>query len=823
MPLYAQVIIPKPLDGSFTYLVPDEMTQMVKPGHRVLAPFGGRRLYTGLVESVTDRKPTATVALKPIAVALDNSPVIRHPQLKLWQWIADYYLCSVGEVYNAALPAGLKIESETVVELSTDEMDQAAVASLSAVDLELLELLRTRGTSTSRDLAKIMRRDDVETRVNHLIAQGLLKVSERSVERIGRRRTTFVKPLFDISDPQAVQKAFAAAGRSERRQTLLLTLMTMWRQSKELMKPEAALDDVLERSGLTRPVAKALADKGVIELERRVISRFSFAGNTINTLPQLTEAQQTALSQIHNSFFEHDITLLHGVTSCGKTELYIHLIDHVLRDGNQALLLVPEIALTTQLTVRLQRVFGKRVIIYHSKFSDAERMEIWHSMLAGNEPCVVIGARSSVFLPFARLGLVIVDEEHESSYKQSDPAPRYNGRDTAIVLAAMHGAKTLLGSATPSVETYYKASTGKFGLVSLNERYGGGVLPPIEIVDLNREFERGATTGTFADHTVTEARRVLNAGHQVIFFHNRRGYSPMARCKLCAFIPKCDHCDVSLAYHRNPERLVCHYCGAVYPMPAVCPSCHEPAVGVIGYGTERIEDNISRYFPDHTILRMDLDTTRNKNSYQQIIDNFSARKADILVGTQMVTKGLDFGGVAMVVIVNADALIHYPEFRAAERAFNMMEQVSGRAGRRSDVPGRVLIQTREPEHPVIQQVVRHDYNGFYEHEIRERQAYLYPPFVRLINIYFKHRDASTVERHAQAYAERLRSLFGNRVHGPIEPKVSRVKSLFIRRIMLKIEPEASMLQVKQLLRGLYIDIRKDDLCKQLTLYYDVDP
>ncbi len=822
MPIYAQVIIPKPLDGTFTYLVPDEMASKARPGHRVLVPFGGKRYYTGLVESVSEHAPSG-VALKPVAVALDDEPVVRHPQVKLWKWLADYYLCSVGEVFHAALPSGLRIESETVVELAADEIDESVAAELSDSDLQLLELIRSSGTTTSKDLAKASSRDDVEASVNRLIALNLIKVSERSLERFSRRRTSFVKPLFDISEADAVKKVFKAVGQSERQQTMLLTLLSMWRECRLPTESGVPLDDALKRSALTRPVVKALADKGLVEIDRRYISRFQFTGKTEYNLPELSQAQQTALSQIHHSFFDHDITLLHGVTSCGKTELYIHLIDHVLRDGNQTLLLVPEIALTTQLTERLQRVFGTRVLIYHSKFSDAERMEVWQKLLGSNEPCVVIGARSSVFLPFARLGLVIVDEEHETSYKQADPAPRYNGRDTAIVLAAMHGAKTLLGSATPSVETYYKATTGKFGLVTLSERYGGGSLPPIEVIDLNREFERGATTGTFADHTVMEARKVLAAGHQVIFFHNRRGFSPMARCKLCAFIPKCDHCDVSLTYHRMPEQLVCHYCGAVYPMPAVCPSCHEPAIAVVGYGTERLEDNISRYFPNRNILRMDLDTTRNKNGYQQIIDTFSARKADILVGTQMVTKGLDFGGVAMVVVVNADALIHYPEFRAAERAFNMMEQVSGRAGRRSDVPGRVLIQTREPAHPVIEQVVRHDYAGFYKHEIEERKAYLYPPFVRLVNIYLKHRDNATVERHAAEYAARLRQLFGNRVHGPIEPKVSRVKSLYIRRIMLKIEPEASMTRVKHYLRDLYIDIRKDDLYKQLTLYYDVDP
>ena len=443
-------------------------------------------------------------------------------------------------------------------------------------------------------------------------------------------------------------------------------------------------------------------------------------------------------------------------------------------------------------------------------------------MLHSNEPCVVIGARSSIFLPFARLGLVIVDEEHESSYKQFDPAPRYNGRDAAIMLATMHGAKTVLGSATPSVETYYKAQTGKYALVSLTTRYENVSMPEIEIVDMSRERQKGRVIGSFAQTTIESAHRSLADGKQAIFFHNRRGYAPMARCKACAFVPKCDHCDVSLTYHRRPEALICHYCGATYPVMRTCPSCSEPAIEIVGYGTERIEDEVASLFPDNRIMRMDLDTTRNKDSYSQIISDFSAHKADILVGTQMVTKGLDFADVDIVGVINADTLIYYPDFRASERAFNMLEQVAGRAGRR-DATGKVLIQTRQPDHPVIRHVSNHDFLSFYNEELEERRLYNYPPFTRVINIYLKHRDPDRLNAFANDYATRLRTLFGNRVNGPKEPHVSRIQSLYIRSIMLKIETEASMARVKQILRDLFVEIQSSPTTRGFTIYYDVDP
>ncbi|MDE6468040.1 MAG: primosomal protein N', partial [Muribaculaceae bacterium] len=460
--------------------------------------------------------------------------------------------------------------------------------------------------------------------------------------------------------------------------------------------------------------------------------------------------------------------------------------------------------------------------IYHSKFSDNERVDQWRRLSSADTPCVVIGARSAVFLPFARLGLVIVDEEHESSYKQHDPAPRYNGRDAASVLAAMHGAKTLFGSATPTVETYYKATTGKFGLVSLTERFGEASLPAIEIVDMKRERGKKAVSGYFSHRLLDATLDTVNRRKQAILFHNRRGYAPVARCKMCAFTPKCDYCDVSLTYHRRTNRLVCHYCGTEYPVPQVCPECHEPAIEVLGYGTERLEEEITENFRDRRILRMDLDTTRNKEGYSQIIDEFSAHKADILVGTQMVTKGLDFGEVDLVGVLNADSLINFPDFRSAERAFNMIEQVAGRAGRRG-AEGKVIVQAYNPDSPILAFASRHDYAGFYEYELEQRRAFGFPPFTRIINIYIKHRVASVAAQSAAHFAASLREVFGNRVSAPQEPAVSRVQALYIRKIMIKLEKEASMSKVKEILRGKYVELVSSPLMRGLGVHYDVDP
>ncbi len=826
--LYAEVLLPLPLSATFTYAVPSGIAAEVRAGHRVIVPFGVRKFYTGIVVSLSNIPPEGGYEVKEIISVLDRNPILRRPQMQLWEWVADYYLCSVGDVMRAALPAALKVESETFIEVNP-QWDGEDSAGLTERETVILQLLDHEG--------RRMRISEIEkstgfTNVSHIatrmLEKGVVIISEKLVERYTSRHVTYVRLAIDRGDSEALRGAFSKVGMASqvRQQQALQALIQMsgFMQRTAPLR-EVSQEELLQRTDLPRIVLKQLADKGILEFYKKEINRFQFNGLVTGELPELSEAQDCALKEIHRSWLDKDVTLLHGVTSSGKTEIYIHLIDFVLRQGKQALFLVPEIALTTQLTKRLQRVFGDKVVIYHSKFSDNERVDIYKKILSGHDPMVVIGARSAIFLPFAQLGLVIVDEEHESSYKQQDPAPRYNGRDTAMVLARMHGAKTLLGSATPAIDTYYKAETGRYGLVSLTQRYSGVELPAIELVDANKARRQGVMNGPLAPRTVSLIKDAVKDGRQSIVFLNRRGYAPVATCKMCAYTPKCEHCDVSLTYHKGIDKLVCHYCGAIYPLPVVCPACREPAMEIFGYGTERMEDEVAKVFSgEASILRMDLDTTRNKDGYENIINDFSQGKAQILVGTQMVTKGLDFGNVSAVAIVNADALVNHPDFRASERAFNMMSQVAGRAGRR-DTRGIVAIQTRTPDHPVYAYVMAHDYQGFYREELAERRKFNYPPFTRVINIYLKHRERHAVDELSVAYTRRLHQLFGNRVFGPEEPSVGRVQSLFIRKVMLKVEIEASMKKVKEILRNTLIEMRSSGMqaAKSAIVYYDVDP
>lgn len=828
---YVNVLLPVPLQGAFTYAVPESIAAAdeIHPGSRVLVPFGSRHFYTGIVEACDVSAPQGMKAKEIISV-LDAKPIIRHPQLRFWDWIATYYLCTRGEVYKAAVPAGLKVESETVVELNPD-LEAESLDDLGEAELAIVQLLRGKGKMPGSAIAKSVELPggrNAEGIVSRLIASGVLMVSERLRERYRAVKKSYVRLTIPRGSRGDLTAAFAAVKRSPKQEAALINLIGLsgFNQPATAGLCEVSLEELAEKADVTRQHIKSLAEKGLCEIYTKEISRFSCTSGQVAELPTLSPAQDTALKEIHKAFLQHNVTLLHGVTGSGKTEIYLHLIDYVLRQGNQALFLVPEIALTTQLTKRLQRVFGHKVVIYHSKFSDSERVDIWRRLLDTNEPLVVIGARSAVFLPFAKLGLVIVDEEHEASYKQYDPAPRYNGRDAATVLAGMHGAKTLYGSATPTVETYYKALSGKFGLVKLTERFEGAELPEIEIVDVATERKMGRMHHDFFSDKLLEAVNltVRQRSRQAILFHNRRGYAPMAKCRQCQFIPKCDFCDVSLTYHRFHNTLSCHYCGAAYPVPKVCPNCGEPAIEIVGFGTERLEEGLTEAFGYTRVLRMDLDTTRNKDAYSKIIDEFSEGKADILVGTQMVTKGLDFDRVELVGVLNADSLINFPDFRSAERAFNMLEQVGGRSGRRGDgARGRVVVQTYTPDHPVLRFAAAHDYEGFYQSELEERRAFAYPPFSRIINIYVKHREAAVAQRCAEAFAAELRETLGNRVSAVQEPAVSRIQNLFIRKIMLKVEADASMAKVKEILRETYVRLVSAPTTRALTVYYDVDP
>lgn len=819
MALFAEVILPLPLYSTFTYSVPDSLKNL-SIGCRVLVPFGRKKFYTAIVAMIHGIKPEG-YEVKEIISMLDEYPIVKHPQLKLWDWISKYYLCSTGDVYKAAVPSGLKVESETFVGADSD-FEETESCELNEREKIILDLVASRNRVQLTELANATGFRNIEAIVSRMIEKGAVYVAERVVDNYRPLTETCVALNLERGDNDGLHHFFDLAARSKKQEAMLLAFLDIshWLRKGDIT--EVTKKNLLERAQASQAVLTGAVNKGIFKIYKKEVNRFANLGFANDELPKLSEEQSRAKSEILEAFKSHAVTLLHGVTSSGKTSIYMHLIDEVLKLGRQALYLVPEIALTTQLTQRLQRVFGDKLLIYHSKFSDNERVDIWKRLLRSNEPCVVIGVRSAVFLPYSALGLVIVDEEHDTSYKQQDPAPRYNGRNVAIVLAQMHGAKTLLGSATPAIESYYNASQGKYGLVSLLSRYENIKLPQVEIVDTREARKKKEMNGTFSGRLIALCRESIKAGEQAILFQNRRGYAPMVSCKQCGWVPKCENCDVSLTYHKYQHTLSCHYCGFTITLPDLCPACKQPSIEVFGYGTERIEDDIDAIFPDTKILRMDLDTTRNKNGYEKIIDEFSSRKADILVGTQMVTKGLDFDGVSTVGILNADSMINFPDFRSHERAFNMMEQVAGRAGRKNK-QGRVVIQTSEPENPVIRFVRNHDYTGFFNEEIADRERFKYPPFTKIITIYMKHRDDNVLTEMSVRYSNMLRQVFAHRVLGPEAPMIARVQNLHIRQIVLKMENEASMSKVKNILRNIYENMLKvDSRMKSTILYYDVD-
>lgn len=819
MPKFAETLLPLALPGTYTYRIPEGMQLSI--GMRVLVPFGRKKIFTAIVVTLHDMEPKG-YDVKEILGTLDDKPIVRHPQLDFWQWIADYYLCSMGEVYKAAVPSGLKVESETTIGINPD-FEEVEPGQLSDRERVILDFTAQRGRVQIAEIARATGFKTIERNVSHLLDMGALHVSERVVDNYRPKTEPCVRLTIPRDDEQTLHQYFDQLKRAPKQETLLLAYLDLsrWLQGGDLR--EVSKENLLKRSGVSGAVLHEAVKRGMFEIYKKEINRFADLGSVLEEPPTLSEEQERAYKEIHQSMRQHAITLLHGVTSSGKTSVYMHLITDALKLGKQVLYLVPEIALTTQLTRRLRRVFGDKLLIYHSKFSDNERVDIWKRLLDSNEPCVVIGVRSSVFLPYSNLGLVIVDEEHDSSYKQQDPAPRYNGRNAALVLAQMHGAKTVLGSATPAIEVYHNALAGKYGLVKLLTRYGDIQMPDVKVIDTIDARKRREMQGMFSIELIANCRKALKNGEQVILFQNRRGYSPMVRCKECGTVPKCENCDVSLTYHKHSNSLVCHYCGYTIPLPDLCPACQLPGLEIIGYGTERIEDDIDALFPGEKISRMDLDTTRNKNSYDRIIDEFSQHRTNILVGTQMVTKGLDFDAVSIVGILNADTMINFPDFRSHERAFDMLEQVSGRAGR-AHKQGQVIIQTSQPDHDVIKYVQAHDYEGFYQHELADRQQFGYPPFTKVINIYLKHRDDATVGELAVRYSGLLRQVFGARVLGPMAPLVARVQNLYIRQVTLKMETAASMVKVKNILRDLYERmIAADARMKSVRLYYDVDP
>ena len=817
---FADVILPLPLYRYFTYRVPVEMQGCLRQGHRVVVSFGRSKFYTAIVVALHDTEPQG-YEVKEIATLLDDEPIVLRPQLKFWEWIAEYYLCSVGDVYKAALPSGLKLESETSLTINTD-FEEEADDRLSEREVVLMQALSAQGRLTVHELEKATGLRNTLPVLRRLVEREAVFVSERLKANYKPKTEVCVRLTFEQGNHDALRHAFDLVGRAKQQETLLLSFLDLSHFMQAGCYTEVSRSQLLERAGVSPAVLAGLVNKGVLETYKREVSRFAQVVRQCVPMPELSGEQSHALNEIFDSMREKAVTLLHGVTSSGKTEIYIHLIDAILRQGRQVLYLVPEIALTTQLTERLQRVFGDKLLIYHSRFSDNERVEIWQKMLRSRQPRVVLGVRSSVFLPFHDLGFVIVDEEHETSYKQYDPAPRYHARNAAIVLAQMYGAKVLLGSATPAVESYYNAMSGKYGLVELHKRYADNPLPEVRVVDMREQRRKRLARGNFSAPLLDEMRGALKREEQVILFQNRRGFAPMVECRECAWIPKCTQCDVSLTYHKRDNRLVCHYCGYSCEVPHICPACLQPTIEVRGFGTERIEEDVETLFPDTQLARMDMDTTRSRNAYQDIIDDFASGKSKILIGTQMVTKGLDFDRVSIVGILSADSMLSFPDFRAHERAFQMMAQVAGRSGRGKS-KGVVLLQTSQPDLPLIAQVINHDYRGMYNDQVEQRKSFGYPPFTRLIYIYLKHRDEAMLDTLSQRYSTMLRKVFANRVLGPDNPPVARIQSLYIRKIMLKVETTASMSQVKDLLRQIYEHSLTDNNFKSLMLYYDVDP
>jgi primosomal protein N' (replication factor Y) len=813
---FADVVLPLALPNLYTYRIPHALTGTLLPGMRIVVQFGKTKRYAAIVWRVHELPPGYTA--KYVEQVLDSEPVVNAKQLALWEWMAEYYLCTRGEILIAALPSGFRLNSETKILInseasaSRDELDDEAFIVLEALDV--------RQSLTLDELEQLLDRKTVYPLVRKLLSQGFILIQEEIRQRYRPRFETFVRLSEAADQENELRKVFDLLEKKAFRQLKVLMafvqLSERYTQKQTYIKRSA----LLEQSGDSGSALAGLVKRGILIQEELEVSRLVLESGE-NREIELSEQQQNALNQLTTAFQTKDVSLLHGVTSSGKTEVYIQQIAEQLRKNCQVLYLLPEIALTTQLITRLCKHFGERVLVYHSKFSEQERVEVWQKVQTG-EPLVVVGARSALFLPFQQLGFIIVDEEHDSSYKQNDPAPRYNARETAIWLARLHGVKILLGSATPSVETYYLAQQGRFGMATLTKRYGGTALPEITVVDTKEYTRKKMMKSHFSPPLFEAMQNVLENGEQIILFQNRRGFAPSIECQTCGHVPHCVRCDVSMTYHKHSDQLRCHYCGWSTPPPKQCSACGDTNLRMRGFGTEKIEEEIGILFPTARVARMDLDTTRSKNNMQQLIHNFENRKIDVLVGTQMVTKGLDFGHVALVGILHADQLFNFPEFRAVERSFQLMSQVAGRAGRR-EKRGQVIIQTFNPLHNVIQHVVAHDYSTMYAEQLTERMEFHYPPFWRLIRITLKNRDEQILINGAQYLAERLRLNFGARVLGPEYPPVSRVRDEFLKNILLKFERDANSVQLKKIIQAELSGLRSHGDFKKLRVVVDIDP
>jgi primosomal protein N' (replication factor Y) len=824
--LFAEILLPLPIPGTFTYRVPYELNGEMEVGKRVVVQFGRQKIYTGLVKEIHENVPTKYTP-KYILSILDPAPVVNPVQLKFWDWIADYYMCFQGEVMNVALPSALKLASETRIVQNPDF--DGDTSKLNEKEYLIAEAIDIQKVLTLTEVSRIVEFKKVIPLIKNLIEKKVVLTEEEVKDRYRPKVESFVSLNAEYRSDEKLREVFDVLEKRAFKQLELL--MTYIRLVKNFKEDKAGIKktDLLKAANASPQALKALEEKGVFDIVEKIASRLEEydAVKGVDTI-QLTESQQKSLEEINVHFQDKAVALLHGVTSSGKTEIYIKLIEEVVKQGKQVLFLLPEIALTTQIINRLRKYFGDTVGVYHSKYNEFERVEIWNRVINNgndendNKYKIVLGARSALFLPYSNLGLVIVDEEHDSSYKQFQPAPRYNARDGAIVLAQMHGAKTLLGSATPSIESYSNATFDKYGLVELTERYGGMHMPEILVADLKSETRRKTMKSHFSSFLMKHIEEALDGKQQVILFQNRRGFSLRLMCDQCNWMPQCKNCDVSLIYHKHNNQLKCHYCGYSNRVPERCPECGHTGLMMQGFGTEKVEEELAIFFPKAKIQRMDLDTTRSKHAYQKIISDFEDRRIDVLVGTQMVTKGLDFDNVSVVGILNADSLISYPDFRSFERSFQLMAQVSGRAGRKHN-RGKVIIQTFNPYHAVIRYVIDNSYDLMFRSQLQERQQFKYPPFYRIIEIQLQHKDNQFLYAAANEFAAALRTKLGKRVLGPEHPIVSRVKNLYLKNIMVKIEKSEKAHLIKDFIKQTIDNFNTKSKYKAARVVVDVDP
>jgi primosomal protein N' (replication factor Y) len=817
---FADLILPLPLAQLFTYSIPEELKAEVAIGKRVVVPFGRTKFYTGIVKNIHNNAPE-DYTTKEIISCLDENPLINSLQLRFWDWISQYYQCTLGDVFKAALPSGLKLESQS--KISANENFQSK-SSLTKTEEQILNVLQHSKDVNISTLNQATGLKNTLPQVKSLLEKGAISIQEQIITNYKEKTKEWVRLASNYSESE-MSKFIDELKRAKKQQEMLLSFLNLSKHYFEEQANKVSVTELLQSIGSSKGILKSLVEKNILEIYFEKVDRIDLSHTETNGLKELNEYQQKAIAEIRSQYKEKNCVLLHGVTSSGKTEIYIHLMQEQLQAGKQVLYLLPEIALTTQIINRLRSVFGNKVGIYHSKFNDAERVEIYNNIHQNNPENayqIILGVRSSIFLPFHNLGLIIVDEEHENTYKQFDPAPRYHARDASLYLAHLHQAKTLLGTATPAIETYYNAKSGKYGLVELFHRHQNIEMPEIIIADVKEARRKKQMKSIFSPELIQMMETCLDSKEQIILFQNRRGYSPYLECKNCGWVPHCPNCSVSLTYHRYNNQLVCHYCAHSIHPPTVCEQCGSTEIEDRGFGTEKIEEELRTFFPEARIGRMDLDTTRKKMAYEQLIYKFENHELDILVGTQMVSKGLDFDNVSLVGVLNADSMLNYPDYRAYERSFQMMAQVSGRAGRNKK-RGKVLIQTYTPNHPIIKNVIENDYFSMYTNQLAERKEYIYPPYYRLINICLKHKNQKVVNQAASVLATSLRKVFGIRIFGPQAPVINRIQTFHIVNILLKIEKKSSPGKAKWILNQHANHLKSMDQFKSIQINFDVDP